>query len=69
LTRTNGKRFRFLQHACCVHGVGQILLVGEDQQNGVTELVLSEHPQQLFAGLTHTIPIVAVNNEDQALRG
>ena len=42
----------------CVHGVGQILLVGEDKQKGITELILVEHPLQLLACLRDTFPIV-----------
>ena len=51
-----------------VHGVGQILLVGEDQQESVSEFVLVEHALQLLAGLNHTVTIVAVDDEDDALR-
>ena len=46
---------------------GQILLVGEDQQNGVSQLVLVQHALQLLAGLDDTVTIVAVNDEDDAL--
>lgn len=51
----------------CVHGVGQILLVGEDEKDGVTQLVLGEHTHQLLARLTHTLAIVRVDHEDQTL--
>lgn len=34
-----------------VHGVGQILLVGEDEEDGLAELVLVEHAVQLVARL------------------
>jgi hypothetical protein len=50
-----------------VHGVGKILLVGEDQQNGIAELVLVEHALELFPGLDDTVTIVAVDNEDDTL--
>jgi hypothetical protein len=50
-----------------VHGVGQILLVGEDKQNGIPELILVEHALELLAGLDDTVAIVAVNDEDNTL--
>lgn len=50
-----------------VHGVGQILLVGEDQQKGISQLVLVEHALQLLTRLNHTVAIVAVDDEDDTL--
>ena len=46
---------------------GQILLVGEDQKNGISELILIQHALQFLSGLNNTIAIIAVNNEDDAL--
>ena len=40
------------------HGVGKILLVGEDKQQCVAELVLVEHPLQLLARFRDTLPVV-----------
>ena len=51
-----------------VHGVGEILLVGKDKQEGITELVLVEHPLELLARLRDTFPIVGVDDEDDTLR-
>ena len=51
-----------------VHGVGEMLLVGKDKQEGVAELVLVEHPLELLTSLRNTFPIVGVDNEDDALR-
>ena len=45
----------------------QILLVGENQQNGISELILVQHTLQLLSGLNNTITIVAVNYEDDTL--
>ena len=50
-----------------VHGVGQILLVGEDEEKSVTELVLVEHALELLAGLDNTVAIVGVDDEDDTL--
>ena len=49
-----------------VHGVGQILLVGEHEEEGVPELVLVEHAVKLIAGLSNTLAIVGINNEDDS---
>ena len=49
----------------CTHW--QILLVGEDQQKGVTELVLVQHALKLLTGLDDTVAIVGINDEDDTL--
>merc|ERR1711904_484126 len=53
---------------CGVHGVGQVLLVGKDQQNGLAQLVLVEHAVQLIARLANTVAIVRIDHEDHSLR-
>jgi hypothetical protein len=50
-----------------VHGVGQILLVGEDQEESIPEFVLVEHALKLLTSLDNTVTIVAVNDEDDTL--
>lgn len=45
----------------------QILLVGEDQEDGIPELVLVQHALEFLPGLDNTIAIVAINDEDDAL--
>ena len=50
-----------------VHGVGEILLVGEDEEKGITKLVFVEHPLQLLACLRDTFPIVGVDDENDTL--
>jgi len=50
-----------------VHGVGQILLVGEDKQKSITELILIQHALQLLTRLGHTLTIIGVDDEDNAL--
>jgi hypothetical protein len=49
----------------CTHW--QILLVGENQENGIPQLVLVQHALQFLPSLNNTVAIVAVNNEDDAL--
>jgi hypothetical protein len=46
---------------------GKILLVGEDQENSVSELVLIQHALQLLPGLDDTVSVIAVNDEDDTL--
>jgi hypothetical protein len=50
-----------------VHRIRQVLLVRENEKEGITELVLVEHPLQLLAGLRHTFPIIRIDDEDDAL--
>jgi len=50
-----------------VHGVGKILLVGEDKEKSVTELILVQHALELFTCLDDTISVVGVDNEDDTL--
>ena len=52
---------------CRVHGVREVLLVGEHQQHGVTELVLSQHSVKLVPGLSYPLPVVTVHHKDQPL--
>lgn len=49
------------------HGVGEILLVGEDEEDSVAELILGEHLLELITGLADTIAIVGINNEDNTV--
>jgi hypothetical protein len=63
--------FRDLVHG---HGVGQILLVGKHEQNGVPELVLGQHAVQLLLGavlaalaVVDTLLVVRVDHKDDAL--
>lgn len=51
-----------------VHCIGQILLVGEDQEERIPQFVLVEHALKLLAGLDDTVAIIAVDDEDDALR-
>lgn len=51
-----------------VHRVRQILLVGENQQERISQLVLVQHALQLLAGLNDTVTVVAVDDEDDTLR-
>ena len=52
-----------------VRGVtdGQILLVGEDQENSIPQLILVQHALKLFPSLDNTVAIVGVDDEDDTL--
>jgi hypothetical protein len=50
-----------------IHRIRQVLLVRENEEEGVTEFVLAEHALELFPGLGHTLPIAGINNEDDSL--
>jgi len=52
---------------CGVHGIWQILLVGEYQKNGISELILVQHTLQLLTSLDNTVTIVTIDNEDDTL--
>jgi len=52
---------------CGVHGIRQILFVGEDKEHGIPELILVQHALQLLTSFNYTIAIVAVDDEDDAL--
>jgi hypothetical protein len=45
----------------------QILLVGENQKNGISKLILIQHALQFLPGLNNTVTIIAVNDEDDTL--
>lgn len=63
-----GVQAKLVGDLCCVHGVGQVLLIGEHEEDGVAQLVLIQHAVQLVAGLANAIAIIAIHHEDQALR-
>ena len=45
----------------------QILLVGENQKNGISKLILVQHALQFLPSLNNTVTIIAVNDEDDTL--
>jgi hypothetical protein len=46
----------------------QILLVGKNQEHGVPQLILVQHPLELLTSLDDTVAIVAIDDEDDTLR-
>ena len=51
----------------CVHGVRQILLVSEAEQDSVPQFVLVEHAHELITCLVNTFSVITVDNENQTL--
>jgi len=49
------------------HGLRKILLVGKDEKDGVTKLILSQHLVKLVVSLSDTLAIVRVDHKDEAL--
>lgn len=43
------------------------MLVGENEEKGISELILVEHALQFFPCLDNSVTIVAVNDEDDTL--
>jgi hypothetical protein len=50
-----------------IHGIRQILLVGEDEEESIAKLILIQHPLQLLASLRNTLSIIGVHNENDTL--
>lgn len=46
---------------------GQVLLVGEDEEQSIPELILVQHTLEFLPGLNDTVTVVAVNHEDDTL--
>lgn len=46
----------------------QILFIGKDQEHSLPQLILVQHTLQLLTSFRNTVTIVAINNEDDALR-
>jgi hypothetical protein len=69
--RTAGSAFRLLLQSYYFFGGmvthRKILLVGEDEEKGVPQLILVEHALQLLTSLGHTVAVIAVDDEDDAL--
>ena len=49
------------------HGIGKILLVGEDEEDGVAEFVFREHLVKFITSLANTFTIVGVDDEDDTV--
>ena len=44
------------------------MLVGKNQEQGITEFIFVQHALQLFPGLDNTVTVIAVNHENDTLR-
>lgn len=50
-----------------LHGVGEVLLVGEDQDDGVLHLPVVDDPVELLPRLVDPVPVGTVHHENQPL--
>lgn len=48
------------------HGIRQILFVGKDEQQGITQFIFVEHSLEFIAGFSDTIPVVGIDYEYNA---
>lgn len=64
---SQGMKAKFISDFSSVHGVGQILLVGKNQQEGIAKLVFVQHALKLITSLWNTVAIVGINNKDDTL--
>ena len=58
---------QLVRHFSCVHGVWQVLFIGEAEEHRITQLVLVQHAHQLFARFVYPLSVIAVHHEDQTL--
>ena len=58
---------KLVRNFCSIHGIREILLVGEDKEEGIPEFILIQHPLEFLPGLRDTLPIVGVDDEDDTL--
>ena len=65
---SKGLEAKFVSDFSGIHGIGKILLVGEDKKKGVPKFVLIQHPLKFFTSLRDTFPIIRVNHKDDSLR-
>jgi len=66
-TLSQAVKTQFICDLSSVHCIGQILLVGKNQKNSVSELILIQHTLQFLPSLNNTVTVIAVNDEDDAL--
>eukprot|EP00435_Cladocopium_sp_Y103_P048707 s1291_g14.t1 len=58
---------KFFGDLSCSHGLRQVLLVGKDQQHGITHFIFVQHLGEFLSCVLDTIAVVAVNNVDQSI--
>merc|ERR1711920_140537 len=58
---------QFFSHLGRSHRIWQILLVGENQENCITHLILVQHLGQLLSGILSAVTIITVDHVDDAV--
>lgn len=67
-TLATASQAQFFDDFTGAHGLGQVLLISEDQEDGVTKFVFIEHSVEFVASDFNTITVVAINYENDTLR-
>jgi hypothetical protein len=57
----------FISNFSRVHGIGKILFVGENEEEGITEFIFVEHTLKFFTSFGNTFAIVGIDYEDDTL--
>jgi hypothetical protein len=60
-------KVEFVRNLRSVHRIRQVLLVRENEGEGIAKFVFVEHPLQLLAGLGYTFLIITIDDGDNAL--
>jgi hypothetical protein len=50
-----------------IHGIGQVLLIGKNEEKSIAELILIKHPLQFLSCFSNTLPIVGIHDENDTL--
>eukprot|EP00438_Fugacium_kawagutii_P017659 Skav201276 [mRNA] locus=scaffold2058:154559:155204:- [translate_table: standard] len=60
-------QLQLLHDFSCSHCIGQILLVGQNQQHSILHLLLLQHLVQLFIGILDSVTVRTVHHVDQTI--
>ena len=55
------------RHGNVARTAGQILLIGKDEQETLLHLAITQYPVELLLCLVNSFPVLAVDDEDEAL--
>jgi len=64
---TERMKTKLIRNLGRVHGIGKILLVGEDKQKGIAKLIFVQHALKFVSGFRDTVTIVGIDDEDDTL--
>jgi hypothetical protein len=58
---------KFVSDLSRIHRIRQILFIGEDEKESITELIFIEHPLKFLPSFRNTFPIIGVDDENDSL--